>query len=430
MGSNPVPASIIGGFFTRFVFCILLVISLVFLLVVPCFAVDADYSITVSNTKVSSRGTTYDKSYSMSNSSPACTIEIGQYSKQTINSFSLTANVPGNYYINFFATNTTVSSVTGATDWSTADNTTSILVTVNEPGTFPITISMGYCNFDISCTSSYSAFSSTPEDPPVPPTEPTYDMNGFHGDPKTISGVGSTVWEIYNNYIGQQNTTITVNDGTMRVEAWTANLISNLAYVGWTWRWDNDKNTIVFTVPEDSRGSWADMLYRTAVWGYYWNDKLMSNDVAGSWFGSISNSFDTLNASVFRILTVLANDEDFAIKNATDDERQWVQQWYEGDASATSRFDSVNSISGNFNSVFSGVDSSIDVGTAFTSTDEGYTFWSQQCYDEIFQADASGFVSSSDSSSFSRSSPSVVDDSQIIYDAFSARWERIVNPVD
>lgn len=388
----------------------------------------------MSVTKTTASATSKNFDYSLSSSSPNYTISItNSYYRQRINSFNLVANTPGNYYINFFATNAPVSSVSGATDWSSADNTTSILVTVNEPGTYPITVTMDWCRFDISCTSSFSAFStdpSQPTDPPVGPSEPTYDMNGFHGDPKELSGLGTTVWQIYSNYIGELQTNITVNDGSMSVEAWTANLISNLAYVGWSWRWDSEKNTIVFNVPQDSRGSWADMLYRTAVWGYYWNDKIMSNDVAGSWYGSISSSFDTLNASVFRILTVLANDEDFAIKNATDDERQWVQSWYESDVSATSRFDSVNSVSGNFQTVFSGVDSSIDVGTAFNSTDEGYTFWSQQCYDEIFQADASGFVSSSDSSSFSRSSSPVVDDSQIIYDAFSARWERIVNPVD
>ncbi len=371
--------------------------------------------------------------YNLSSSSPNSNIPLtSQYLRQKINSFVLTANTPGNYYINFFATNASVSSVSGATDWSSSDNTTSILVTANEAGTYRINVTMNFCLYDISCTSSFSSFSPGPTepDPPVQPSEPTYDMNGFHGDPKVLSGLGATVWQIYNNYIGDLQTNITVNDGSMSVEAWSANLISNLAYVGWSWRWDSEKNTIVFNVPQDSRGSWADMLYRTAVWGYYWNDKIMKNDVAGSWYSSISSSFDTLNASVFRILTVLANDEDFAIKNATDDERQWVQSWYESDASDTSRFDSVNSISGNLNSVFSGVDSSIDVGTAFNSTDEGYTFWSQQCYDQIFQADASGFVSSSDTSTFSRSSSPVVDDSQVIYDAFSARWERIVNPVD
>ena len=387
------------------------------LLVIPVFADDVEWSVVckgLTNNRSSSR--------TISNGSPSATFAANT----KITSYVLTAPAAGNYYISFFATGSTVNSVTGATDWSFSDNTTSILLTVSDPGTFNITVDMTVCSYEISTQCSYAPSSGgggTVD-------KPTYDMNGFHGESKAISGVGQTVWEIYNTYIGQQNATITVDNGTMLVEAWSANLLSNLAYVGWSWQYDYVNNTIEFTVPEESRGSWADMLYRTAVWGYFWNRQIMTNNVAGSWYGSISSSFDTLNASVFRILTVLANDEDLAIKNATDDERQWVQNWFEGDSSDTSRFDSVNSVSSNVSDVFSGIDSSIDVGTAFTSTDEGYTFWSQGCYDEIFNVDASGFVSSTDSSTFSRSSPSGGDDSQVIYDAFSARWERIVNPID
>lgn len=402
------------------------------MLTIPAFAAEDDWLVVVDCvSKKYPNNVTSTFTERLTESKPSFSYNGGNgtpYYRYFLSDIRLTANVPGTF-------NITVSGFRfNSSDWTCSDSfveltTTSVTehsvaATFTSAGSSTITCSSKADAQNVSVSVTFTPTGSGP-------SGGSYDIHGWNGDDKT--GSQSQGWETYNTYIGQYITYIGDSQKSLTSEQYTAWSFQQLIYEGWSWQYNPDTGEIEFTLPDNGDllgGSWADMIYRTSVYQYFWGDKLWSNDVNGSWFGSMSSHFSYLNTSVRRILDVLANDEDFAIKEATNDERQWLQTWFESDTGNTSRFDSVNSISGDVESVFSGIDSSIDVGTAFNSTDEGYTFWSQQCYDDIFNVDASGFVSSSDASTFSRSSSPVVDDSQIIYDAFSARWERIVNPVD
>ena len=152
------------------------------------------------------------------------------------------------------------------------------------------------------------------------------------------------------------------------------------------------------------------MIYRTSVYNYFYASKLWSNDVSGSWYGSISSSFSYLNYRVNQILEVLANDEDLAIKDATTPERDWVKNYFNGsgDKADSSKYDKLNNTGSAFKDAFSGApDSSIADG--FTAVNDN----------------VSNDINGVSSSAASRA-PVYVPPDQRIVDAYSENWNQIV----
>lgn len=256
-------------------------------------------------------------------------------------------------------------------------------------------------------------------------------------------------WNIYNTYVGEGEYKSTIeipvlgSDGLSTGESevveasndvWVTRFLCCLVSSSWSWAykavWDEnsqsykqDKTQIVFNVPAEASGGWADMLYRTSVWNYVWNQRLMTNsDLTGSWYSSISSAFSYLNFRVNQIFDVLANDEDLAIKNATDEERQWVQDYFngsKGEIADSSKYDDLNSAGSAVSDLFSGADVSGGVGSALTdiqSSDNGFSFWSDSISQQI-NGDAS-------------STRDVVPPEQRIVDFYSDNWERMSGDSD
>lgn len=197
-------------------------------------------------------------------------------------------------------------------------------------------------------------------------------------------------------------------------------MLAALTFQKWKWSIDDKTGLPKFDVMQEQQGTWADMLYRTSVYNYFWGNKLWNNDVSGSWYGSISSDLSYLNYRVNQILSVLANDEDLAIKDSTTSERDWVKNYFNGsgDKADSDKYDKLNNTGSAFKDAFAGApDSSIADG--FTAVnDNSYEFWSQGVSDDI-----NGYSSSS---SYSSRAPSYVPPEQRIVDAYSENWDQIV----
>lgn len=270
--------------------------------------------------------------------------------------------------------------------------------------------------------SGYSYTSSgggtTPEFQP-----PITDMNGLHGYRSALST--ATKWTTYNQYIGVQEIVMELTNrdangteitGDSTSDFISADALAALGFNSWSWKYENGK--IKFSSGSPG-GTWLDMVFRYLTYDYFWNERLWSNDVSGSWFDAISNNFAYLNFRVNQILDVLANDEDLAIKDATTPEREWVKGYFSGsgDKADADKYDKLNNTGSAFKDAFAGApDSSIADG--FTAVnDNGYEFWSQGVSDDI--------NGNSVSSSVTRA-PAYVPPEQRIVDAYSENWDQIV----
>lgn len=211
----------------------------------------------------------------------------------------------------------------------------------------------------------------------------------------------SNEWQTYNQYIGDYVTKVKYSrDGTEteeNSEAFMARMLSDLSYS--TWDWSVSGGKLIFFPPENAEGSWLDNMWRMNVTIYY---NLVNNS---GWFGmvtsnqsSIISQLGLLNTRVFQILSVLANDEDVKIKDATTSERTWIQNYFEGD-------DPVGPSAGNFTDLRSGfgsitdqfqTDKSItDIGSVFSDSAydsrSQFFFWSQTVSDDVNGVSRGGF---------------------------------------
>lgn len=176
-------------------------------------------------------------------------------------------------------------------------------------------------------------------------------------------------------------------EGTLRGDVVNTKMLASLTWNKWKWSVDSNTGLPKFEVDSWSQGSWADMIYRTSVYNYFYSSKLWSNDVSGSWYGSISSSFSYLNYRVNQILEVLANDEDLAIKDATTPERDWVKNYFNGsgDKADSSKYNSVNS-DGQALKDFLTPSESASMSDALAAVEsQGYSFWSESVYQDINQ---------------------------------------------
>ena len=241
----------------------------------------------------------------------------------------------------------------------------------------------------------YSSFDFAPEKPFIPPIN---DMQGLHG--YRDASVLASRWKTYNDYIGIWETVMILTNqgetgsaltGESDADAISADVLASLGYNGYSWKVDNGQ--IVFKSGA-AGGSWLDMIFRYSTYDYYWGSRLWSNDVSGSWFGAISDNFSYLNFRVNQILDVLANDEDLAIKDATTSEREWVKDYFSGsgDKADSSKYNILDS-DGHALKDFLTPSESASMSDALSAVEsQGYSFWSENVYQDINQASSTSTV--------------------------------------
>lgn len=241
-------------------------------------------------------------------------------------------------------------------------------------------------------TPSVSDFTYTADGPlPEPATPPSNTMQGMQNGVRYVQAAAEN-WEIYNQYIGWRyasmdgqftNSSGVTVDSSVHSTSLNSDVLAGLGYNAYSWK-INDSGLIEFNSGALA-SSWLDMVWKYLTYDYYWGTRLWSNDTSGSWYGDIKSSFVYLNYRVNQIFEVLANDEDLKIKDATDEERQWVQDYFENgtDIADSGKYDKLNDTSSAFKNLFSGApESSLADGFASVN-DNGYDFWSQAVSDEI-----------------------------------------------
>lgn len=405
---------------------------LVFALSFSVFAADVNPSVTVQykygNNKsgsfsLSSSNASYTGKVSGYLSYTSGTVAVDDYSGSTT-VFEL-SRVPSDFSV---STSTPGYSVT----YSLSDGTATIVVTADSSR------ESNLCGLDFSGESyvgselksyvlgsgyTYTG-SGTPPVVPPNPYEGTGSMFGWTGATLLQLELSqSEKWYTFGSgstFAAQLDALWTGMDGegTLRGQVVNSKMLASLTWNKWKWSVDSNTGLPKFEVDSWSQGSWADMIYRTSVYNYFYASKLWSNDVSGSWYGSISTSFSYLNYRVNQILEVLANDEDLAIKDATTPEREWVKNYFNGsgDKADSGKYDKLNNTGSAFKDAFAGApDSSIADG--FTAVnDNGYDFWSQSVSDDV------NGVSSSSGRSLA---PAYVPSEQRIVDAYSENWAEL-----
>lgn len=265
---------------------------------------------------------------------------------------------------------------------------------------------------------------SGPDNPPVDEYAGTGSMFGWTGQTLfTLRFVDGQHWYTDgsgSDRVGHLDVVVETTEAQLPGYYARTSMLAALTYQKWKWKVDPETGLPKFDVMQEQQGSWADMLYRTSVYNYFWGNKLWNNDVSGSWYGSISSDFSYLNYRVNQILSVLANDEDLAIKDATTSERDWVKNYFNGsgDKADSDKYDKLNTTGSAFKDAFAGAPES-SIADGFTAVnDNGYEFWSQGVSDDI-----NGNVSSYSGAS---RAPAYVPPEQRIVDAYSENWAQIV----
>ena len=196
----------------------------------------------------------------------------------------------------------------------------------------------------------------------------------------------STEWKTYSQYIGEYVTTVETTGDSKSfsgpADSFFVSALAALTYDDWSWGIGED-GKMYFSPPSFAQGSWLDNIWRMDVYLYY----NLANQTG--WFGGINDRLDTLNARVLQILSVLANDEDVKIKDATTDQRTWIQDYFEGDHGGatsdnfTDLNDSLNEVTGQFQTDYS----ISDIGQIFSASSYDdvlwYFFWSSSVSNDV-----------------------------------------------
>lgn len=221
----------------------------------------------------------------------------------------------------------------------------------------------------------------------------------------------STQWKTYNEYIGEYVTTVSSTGDSKSfsgpADSFFVSALSALSYDDWSWGVGED-GKMYFSPPAFAEGSWLDNIWRMDVYLYY----NLANQTG--WFGGVNDRLDTLNARVLQILSVLANDEDVAIKDATTDHRNWIIDFFQGDNTGKPTTSDNDAVNDSINTVKEHFQTSYtvgDIGSIFSgnSYDNNiwYTFWSQPVFNDVNGLSRGGFGGSSTYSlSPDRSQPS------------------------
>lgn len=205
----------------------------------------------------------------------------------------------------------------------------------------------------------------------------------------------STEWKTYNQYIGEYVTTVSTSGDSKSfsgpADSFFVSALAALTYDDWSWGVGED-GKMYFSPPAFAEGSWLDNIWRMDVYFYY----NLANQTG--WFGGVNNRLDTLNSRVLQILSVLANDEDVKIKDATTDHRNWITDFFEGENTGkptTSDNDAVNDSMNTVKDQFQSSYTVGDIGSIFSgnSYDNNiwYTFWSQSVFNDVNGIGRGGF---------------------------------------
>ena len=167
-------------------------------------------------------------------------------------------------------------------------------------------------------------------------------------------------------------------------------MLANLSYTTWSWKYDESTGNFLYVRPNP--GSWLDNMWQMNIYLYY----NLANQKG--WFGHINSEFATLNSRVLQILSVLANDEDVKIKDATTDHRNWITDFFEGENTGKPTPSDNDAVNDSMNTVKDQFQSSYtvgDIGSIFSgnSYDNNiwYTFWSQPVYNDVNGISRGGF---------------------------------------
>lgn len=209
-----------------------------------------------------------------------------------------------------------------------------------------------------------------------------WNSDGSFSGGQSVEG-SSQKWEIHSNYIGQLEYYITDEVGSTPAIVYIAKNLANISHDSWSWKVNSDGS---FTYVRPNPGSWLDNMWQMNIYFYY---NLRNQK---GWFGHINDEFDTLNSRVLQILSVLANDEDVKIKDATTDHRNWITDYFEDSTGSSGKpttldnsliNDNMNYIRGQFRSTYP-VDH-VPFIFAASSYDNTlwYTFWSQSVSDDV-----------------------------------------------
>ena len=232
------------------------------------------------------------------------------------------------------------------------------------------------------------------------PAEPEWTLGNNFGDWRPGLAVPnqtstSTQWKTYNEYIGEYVTTVTTTGDSKSfsgvADSFFVSALAALTYDDWSWGVGED-GKMYFSPPAFAEGSWLDNIWRMDVYLYY----NLANQTG--WFGGVNDRLDTLNARVLQILSVLANDEDVKIKDATTDHRNWITDFFEGENTGKptpSDNDSVNDSMNTVKNQFQSFYTVGDIGSIFTSNSYDnniwYTFWSQAVFNDVNGLSRGGF---------------------------------------
>lgn len=280
-----------------------------------------------------------------------------------------------------------------------------VSVVASQAGSVPITVSSA-SSYDLNVTPQLGLNSWIPDSGGggsgggETPAEPEWTLGNNFGDWRPGLAVPnqtstSTQWKTYNEYIGEYVTEVSTSGDSKSfsgpADSFFVSALAALTYDDWSWGVGED-GKMYFSPPAFAEGSWLDNIWRMDVYLYY----NLANQTG--WFGGVNDRLDTLNARVLQILSVLANDEDVKIKDATTDHRNWITDFFQGEDTGKptpSDNDAVNDSMNTLKNQFQSSYTVGDIGSIFTgnSYDNNiwYTFWSQTVFNDVNGLSRGGF---------------------------------------
>lgn len=348
---------------------------------------------------------TFTISYRPGGPSRTLTLNLGGSSTQSqyscLSALSVSFSEPGSLAITVYGAGGSTVSGDGVS-YTVSGSALIVSVVASQAGDVPISVSVGSqqnatpqvgLNSWIPSSGGGSGGGDTPP-------EPEWTLGNNFGDWRPGLAVPnqtstSTQWKTYNEYIGEYVTSVTTSGDSKSfsgpADSFFVSALAALTYDDWSWGVGED-GKMYFSPPAFAEGSWLDNIWRMDVYLYY----NLANQTG--WFGGVNDRLDTLNARVLQILSVLANDEDVKIKDATTDHRNWITDFFEGENTGKPTPSDNDAVNDSMNTVKNQFQSSYtvgDIGSIFTgnSYDNNiwYTFWSQPVFNDVNGLSRGGF---------------------------------------
>ena len=387
---------------TRRIFILLLVASL-------CF-VAFTFGVSAADSTPSVTATFKVLRFSPSQPPDTLTLSLGESAssstRSALSALSVTFSEPGSLAITIYGAGGSTVSGSGVS-YTVSGSALIVSVVASQAGDVPITVSEGSFK---SGTPQVGLNSWIPDSGGgdsgggETPADPDWTLGNNFGDWRPGLAVPnqtstSTQWKTYNEYIGEYVTEVTTSGDSKSfsgpADSFFVSALSALSYDDWSWGVGED-GKMYFSPPAFAEGSWLDNIWRMDVYLYY----NLANQTG--WFGGVNNRLDTLNSRVLQILSVLANDEDVAIKDATTDHRNWIIDFFHGDNTGKPTTSDNDAVKNSINTVKEQFKTSYtvgDIGSIFSgnSYDNNiwYTFWSQPVFNDVNGLSRGGFGGSS-----------------------------------